>query len=204
MLCKICGESNELEFYSSNKTKCKNCIKKAVSEYREANIDKIREYDRNRPNYIERVKKCNILAKHKRESSPDWKPKRNKTEEDIKKYKAEYYQTNKVRLDIKNKEWAKSNSIKRKEIANNWNKRNRGICSKNIKAWKSKNKDKVKAHDKIKYAIKKGNLKAPKYCEHCGLIEKLQAHHSDYSKPLDVIWLCVLCHNKEHIRLNEI
>lgn len=37
-------------------------------------------------------------------------------------------------------------------------------------------------------------------CRDCGA-EKVQAHHPDYSKPLDVIWLCRRCHVAEHVRL---
>lgn len=31
-------------------------------------------------------------------------------------------------------------------------------------------------------------------CEHCGATEKLELHHSDYSKPLEVVTLCIPCH----------
>lgn len=34
-------------------------------------------------------------------------------------------------------------------------------------------------------------------CANCGAA-KSQAHHSDYSKPLDVRWLCQPCHMKAH------
>lgn len=34
-------------------------------------------------------------------------------------------------------------------------------------------------------------------CEQCGSI-KVQAHHEDYSKPLDVRWLCVAHHGEAH------
>lgn len=36
-----------------------------------------------------------------------------------------------------------------------------------------------------------------KPCVDCGSIES-QKHHEDYSKPLEVIWLCRPCHLKRH------
>jgi len=41
-----------------------------------------------------------------------------------------------------------------------------------------------------------------KPCEVCGKI-KAQGHHEDYSKPLDVVWLCVRHHNDRHIHLRD-
>ena len=31
----------------------------------------------------------------------------------------------------------------------------------------------------------------------CGVV-KVQAHHEDYTKPLEVTWLCSACHAKVH------
>lgn len=45
-------------------------------------------------------------------------------------------------------------------------------------------------------AIKAGTLTALP-CHFCGKI-KTEAHHHDYSKPLDVTWLCRKCHQKFH------
>ncbi len=39
-------------------------------------------------------------------------------------------------------------------------------------------------------------------CAVCGAIQS-EGHHSDYDKPLLVVWLCRGCHNKEHVKLNN-
>ena len=57
--------------------------------------------------------------------------------------------------------------------------------------------DKKKAIYKSSNAIRDGKL-TRKPCEVCGK-EKAQAHHDDYSKPLDVRWLCVKHHNEHHV-----
>ena len=50
------------------------------------------------------------------------------------------------------------------------------------------NPQKHKAHIAVRNAIVSGKLtKCP--CEICG-VSNVHAHHEDYSKPLDVIWLC--------------
>lgn len=56
------------------------------------------------------------------------------------------------------------------------------------------------ARQAVKIALAKGELvKRP--CEKCGDVVS-QAHHSDYSKPLDVVWLCVK-HHKEADKMKE-
>lgn len=52
------------------------------------------------------------------------------------------------------------------------------------------------AHMQVTNALNRGDLVRPSHCDHCGDgASKIQAHHDDYSKPLDVAWLCVTCHN---------
>jgi hypothetical protein len=57
-----------------------------------------------------------------------------------------------------------------------------------------KHKEKWIARAKTRYAISKGIIKKPTKCEVCELVKPLQAHHEDYSKPLEVIFLCYSCH----------
>jgi len=56
--------------------------------------------------------------------------------------------------------------------------------------------DKRRAHNMASNAIRDGKLiRQP--CEKCGE-QKADAHHDDYSKPLDVRWLCRGHHSQYH------
>lgn len=61
---------------------------------------------------------------------------------------------------------------------------------------------KAKARTATKGAIKRGELVRPDACEGCGLEVKLQVHHPDYRKPLEIEWLCAPCHRAWH-RTNQ-
>lgn len=61
---------------------------------------------------------------------------------------------------------------------------------------KAKYPEKRKARRKLYLAVKSGKLLRGD-CSICGL-PKAEAHHEDYSKPLDVIWLCRKHHKKLH------
>jgi hypothetical protein len=47
-------------------------------------------------------------------------------------------------------------------------------------------------------AVQQGLLEKAEACERCGKKKKLLAHHDDYSKPLEVKWLCWGCHQHCH------
>lgn len=53
-----------------------------------------------------------------------------------------------------------------------------------------------KARSMISYAIKTGKIK-PLLCFVCG--DLAEAHHPDYSRPLDVVWLCKTHHKDAHL-----
>ena len=72
----------------------------------------------------------------------------------------------------------------------------RVFCLDNQRKRRKNHPEKYKTATAVSNAIRNGKLiKQP--CEKCGDI-KVQAHHEDYSKPLDVAWLCRKCHLSLH------
>lgn len=59
--------------------------------------------------------------------------------------------------------------------------------------YRVRNIDKYRAHTAVSNAIRDGRL-IRKSCEVCG--DKAQGHHDDYSKPLEVRWLCFKHHRE--------
>lgn len=69
-----------------------------------------------------------------------------------------------------------------------------------IKKYSENNPEKRKAKDKINHLIAAGKL--PKVstliCSRCQVKQAKHYHHPDYSKPLEVIPLCIQCHIDVH------
>lgn len=75
-----------------------------------------------------------------------------------------------------------------------------------MRAMRERDPIKFKARNAVSNAVRDGKLiRQP--CQKCASTVRVQAHHHDYNKPLDVEWLCFKCH-REHahgqtIRTNE-
>jgi len=49
----------------------------------------------------------------------------------------------------------------------------------------------------VSRAVRDGRLARPSRCSRCGEKgRRIEAHHPDYTKPLEVIWVCSLCHRR--------
>jgi len=65
------------------------------------------------------------------------------------------------------------------------------------KEWRERNPLKTKAHDAVNNAVKTGVLiREP--CHVCKTTKRVEGHHNNYRKPLDVIWVC----RKHHLELH--
>jgi DNA-binding transcriptional regulator LsrR (DeoR family) len=64
------------------------------------------------------------------------------------------------------------------------------------------NRHKLNARQYLRIAIKRGDVVRPQNCDDCGVKCNPEGHHNDYGLPLEVQWLCSLCHvivdNKGH------
>ena len=135
--CFKCNIQKPLgEFYKHSQmadghlNKCKECNKKDALDHRNNNIDRIREYDRERAKSPERMK---------------------------------------ANAEI-------------------------------TKLWRSEDKRRSVAHNAVSKALKNGDLNRMP-CVRCNAKKSL-AHHEDYDKPLDIVWLCQPCHKQRHKEIN--
>lgn len=85
------------------------------------------------------------------------------------------------------KEYAKTDAFKKSHLAANM----RYIVA---------NPDRSKARNAVSNAVRDGKLfKQP--CFMCGALA--EAHHPDYSRPLDVVWLCDHHHKQAHAMVRQ-
>lgn len=142
MLCKHCNTEKPADgFYASAKSKCKDCIKAAVTAHRQANLERVRAYDRMRGSMPHRVAA-----------------------------RLDYQQTN---------AFAQSHSAA-------------------ALRWAAKHPDRRRANIAVSNAVRSGVLIPWPVCAVPICDCKPQAHHPDYDRQLDVVWLCQAHHKQTH------
>lgn len=145
--CKACQQIKPLtEYYESNRTTCKECVRTRVRRNRASKLAYYRAYDAAR-----------FRTDPKRRIGI-----------------AQYQSTAAGKAAVRR---AKEN-------------------------YKDRHPEKRKAHIVLGNAVRDGRVEKPKECSDCGKAPQrrhhLQGHHEDYSKPLEVVWLCVDCHRNRH------
>jgi 5-formyltetrahydrofolate cyclo-ligase len=59
-------------------------------------------------------------------------------------------------------------------------------------------KEKAVARNWVNNALRDGKIEKPESCSRCGKSGILEAHHPDYSKPTEVLWVHDRCHKIIH------
>lgn len=56
----------------------------------------------------------------------------------------------------------------------------------------------------VRFALARGDMVRPARCSKCDDDHRVEGHHDDYTKPLDVMWLCTSCHRARHKELRAL
>ncbi len=199
-LCVLCGKT--IINPRTNRKYHKKCYLKKVKEdkrkWKEENPNydkeyykknkehlskKNKEWERNNPKKVKEYK-INWAKANKRKVRKSKEKYRKKNREKIREKGIEYYYKNKEKYRINQKKWRKKNPIK-----------NKILRDENRKIYGKKYPEKVKARNKSAYHIKipKGQL-----CQICNKRLAVERHHTDYSKPLNLLFVCRKCHKQRH------
>jgi hypothetical protein len=109
---------------------------------------------------------------------------------------------NRRKIKEQDLKWVLSERKRHREKAERFRNEGRASKQKNeTKAnWEKQNPEKKKAHNAVNNALRYGKIHRHPCCI-CG--SKAEAHHEDYSKPLDVIWLCPKHHGEHHAKKRD-
>lgn len=103
-----------------------------------------------------------------------------------------WYRKNRERVAEYRRAWRRANRDKQRA----YDRKYKEASSRATREWNARNPEKRRAYNRVQDAMRAGKLKREP-CGRCGG-GKTEAHHHDYSKPLDVTWLCKPCHVAKH------
>lgn len=177
-ICIECGNEKALDLFPKHASstggrsrKCKQCVSTQYKAYRERRIDHFKERDK---------------LYHQ------------KNREKIINYKRQYRKRYAQKVLERERVYRSENFEKCRGPIRRWSKTEEGKKSmyEAHKRSKAKYPEKHKANAAVKRAVRSGSLtRLP--CEVCG-DKNTHGHHEDYSKPLEVRWLCPLHHRMVH------
>lgn len=105
---------------------------------------------------------------------------------------------NKEREQKRRIEYYAKNKERMKELRIKWNALHPGVANKCRVEYAKRHPERQRAQ-----TFSGQYIQVKKACEKCGAVGKLEKHHADYSKPLEVITLCKTCHMQLHRELRS-
>lgn len=99
---------------------------------------------------------------------------------------------NDLHLDRRRASARKSGSVKRQNMAY------RKYIQEKNKEYRARNPIKARARRLLQQAVFRTRIIRPDICDKCCRSTSLEAHHYDYSRAFDVLWLCKQCHEWLH------
>jgi len=177
------------QYYLKNKER----IKANVKKYKEEHPEETRERNRLWIKKYRAEHKRVLTEEEKRKNRERYEKWRKKNGERYKEWRRKDYQENKEKYRERQRKYIESHKAHVNAKQRMWRTLNPEKVRENGRAWDKKTGS---ASNKVHHAIKKGLIeKEP--CQICGRLPSY-AHHCDYNKPLDVMWLCRKCHTEWH------
>jgi hypothetical protein len=139
------------------------------------------------------------------------------TNEHTQEYNRAWQSRNKDKVKENSRKWRAANRDKVRKLYREYNKRWRAKLREKARLlvglwyelnieklgdpagqWDSKHPIARAAHHLVNEAVKVGLLVRPSSCCCCGKKATVHGHHYDYTKALEVFWLCASCHGNLH------
>lgn len=141
----------------------------------------------------EQRKAQNERRRDRRKTDPEWYSKQ-------KERNKKFSQTEggKKLHKLRNEKYRKTKQGKESEKRSRQTYQRTEKYKKAIKRYRAKNPEKRKAQWILSNAIRSGKVIRPSMCSACNVQCVPEGHHYDYTKPLDVIWMCKRCHTDLH------
>lgn len=98
----------------------------------------------------------------------------------------------KCQLEV-NRDWRERNPEKARAASRRYQARH--------PAPRASSRDVRRVHSALARAVRAGTVLKPSACSVCSSNGRIEAHHEDYGKPLEVRWLCPRCHQRVHAGL---
>jgi len=111
-----------------------------------------------------------------------------------------YYENNRESLNKRSSDYNENNKCRIVICAQKYrsSKKGKSVSLKSANRYAKKFPLQRKAVVAVKCAIKAGKIHRKETCSTCGKKRLTDAHHHDYSKPLEVVFLCRSCHAAWH------
>ena len=114
---------------------------------------------------------------------------------------AAYYKKHRTAILSKTRKYAAENRTNIISKARKYYAEHRDISGVKYHEYRQCNQESIKAQETINTSIRSGSLIRPDVCSKCNKPCVPDGHHEDYSKQLDVTWLCRSCHKRLHADL---
>lgn len=151
---------------------------------------------------MEKIHTCNVCGV-KSDAAPFYKRPTSRCKECHKEKvrenrvrKADYYR------EYDAKRFQEDPRVKRRHKAYQKTEAGKASMKKARSKWGEDNPEKVAATTILNNRVRNGKVSKPDTCQNCGAKPgRIEGHHEDYSRPLDVEWLCSQCHKDRHKEL---